>query len=102
MGLVGFSSRFIPDFATKAEPLRILCRKDENFEWGRAQEETFNTLKEELAGASKLAYFDRKAYVRVVADASPVGLGAVLVQQVDEQSRAVCYASRSLSDTERR
>lgn len=34
LGLVGFSSRFIPDFTTKAEPLRILCRKDENFEWG--------------------------------------------------------------------
>ena len=25
LGLVGFSSRFIPDFATKAEPLRVLC-----------------------------------------------------------------------------
>ena len=28
LGLVGFSSRFIPDFATKAEPVRILCRKE--------------------------------------------------------------------------
>ena len=37
LGLVGFSSRFIPDFATKAEPLRVLCRKDEKFLWGKAQ-----------------------------------------------------------------
>ena len=29
-------------------------------------------------------------------------LRAVLVQEVDGQSRAVCYASRSLSDTEHR
>ena len=34
MGLVGFSSRFIPDFVTKAEPLRILCRQGEKFAKG--------------------------------------------------------------------
>ena len=102
LGLVGFSSRFIPDFATKAEPLRVLCRKDEKFLLGKAQEEAFNTLKEDMAGASMLAYFDRRAPTEVIADASPVGLGAVLVQKVDGERRAVCYASRSLSDTERR
>ena len=102
LGLVGFSSRFIPDFATKAEPLRVLCRQGEKFVWGKTQEEAFNTLKEDLAGASMLAFFDRGARTQVIADASPVGLGAVLVQEVDGQSRAVCYASRSLSDTERR
>ena len=102
LGLVGFSSRFIPHFATKAEPLRVLCRKDEKFLWGKAQEEAFNTLKEDLAGASMLAYYDRGAPTEVIADASPVGLGAVLVQEVDGERRAVCYASRSLSDTERR
>ena len=102
LGLVGFSSRFIPDFATKAEPLRVLCRKDEKFLWGKAQEEAFNILKEDMAGASMLAYFDRGAPTEVIADASPVGLGAVLVQKVDGERRAVRYASRSLSDTERR
>ena len=102
LGPVGFSSRFIPDFATKAEPLRVLCRKDEKFLWGKAQEEAFNTLKENLAGASMLAYYDWGAPTEVITDPSPVGLGAVLVQEVDGERRAVCYASRSLSDTERR
>ena len=74
LGLVGFSSRFIPDFATKAEPLRVLCRKDEKFLWGKVQEEAFNTLKGDMAGASMLAYFDRGAPTEVIADASPVGL----------------------------
>lgn len=60
LGLVGFSSRFIPDFATKVEPLRVLCRKDEKFVWGKAHEEALNTLKEDMAGASMLAYFDRE------------------------------------------
>ena len=49
-----------------------------------------------------MAYFDRGAPTEVIADASPVVLGAVLVQEVDGKRRAVCYASRSLSDTERR
>ena len=47
-------------------------------------------------------FFERGAPAEVIADASPVGLGAVLVQEVDGERRAVCYASRSLSDTERR
>ena len=49
-----------------------------------------------------LVYFNRGAPIEVIADASPVGLGAVLVQEVGGERRAVCYASRSLSDTKRR
>ena len=38
----------------------------------------------------------------MIADASTVGLGAVLVQEKNGVGRAVCYASRSLSSVERR
>ena len=38
----------------------------------------------------------------MIADASPVGLGAVLVQEQGGELRVISYASRSLSDTERR
>ena len=37
-----------------------------------------------------------------MAYASPEGLNAVLVQEVNGKSRAVCDASRSLGDVERR
>ena len=37
-----------------------------------------------------LAYFDRDAHTRVIADASPVGLGAVLVQE-GKRGRAALY-----------
>ncbi|XP_055585172.1 uncharacterized protein K02A2.6-like [Uranotaenia lowii] len=49
-----------------------------------------------------LAHFDPKLSTRVVADASPVGLGAVLIQFFEGQPRAVCFASKSLTDTEKR
>ena len=38
----------------------------------------------------------------MIADASPVDLGVVLVQEQGEELRVISYASRSLSDTERR
>jgi len=42
--------------------------------------EAFVELKSRLANAETLAYSDRNAPTEVIADAGPVGLGAVLVQ----------------------
>lgn len=102
LGLVGFSSRFIPQFATLSEPLRRLTRKDCTFTFGPKQKQAFLTLKTELAQAGTLAYFDKEAPTKVIADASPVGLGAVLVQTQKGEEVPVCYVSRSLTDCERR
>ena len=102
LGLVGFSARFIPDFATTADPLRILARKGEPFMWDEEQEKSFQKLKNQVASAPVLAYFDKDAFTRVIDDASRMGLGAVLVQEKNGESRAVCYASRSLVQVERR
>ena len=102
MGLVNFNARFIRDLATKAEPLHRLTRNGSKFQWTGEQEKAFQTLKKDLASANTLAYFDTNAAIRVVADASPVGLGAVLVQTQHGIDRVVSYASRSLTDVERR
>lgn len=100
--MMGFSARLIPDFATTAEPLRKVDRKDSTFVQEREQQQAFEKLKKNLASASVLAYFDRQAHTRVIADASPISLGAILVQEKDGETIAVCYASRSLSSVERR
>ena len=102
LGMVGFSARFIPNFATLAEPLRAISRQGVPFVWGKEQDASFKELKRQLASASVLAYFDKDAHTRVIADASPVGLGAVLVQEKNGDSRALSYASKSLSQVERR
>ena len=103
LGLVNFSARYIPDMATVSEPLRMLTKTNVPFKWEREQQHAFDTLKEKLTNAQTLAYFDVKAQTRVIADASPVGLGAILAQKQSNGSyRAVCYASKSLSDVEKR
>ncbi len=59
-------------------------------------------LKEPLANAAGLAYFNHTVRTQVIAGASPGGLGAVLVQQQpDGSARAICYASRTLTSVER-
>ena len=102
LGLVNFSARFIENLATKSEPLRKLTKKNEKFVWGNEQKKAFDQLKSDLTKADTLAYFDSKAETRIIVDASPVGLGAVLTQTQNGVKRVVHYASRSLSDVERR
>ena len=102
LGLVNFSAGFVPNLATVAEPLRKLTRKSVPFEWGMEQKESFAALKKALANAETLAYFDRNADTQLITDASPVGLGAIPVQVKDEEARVIAYASRSLSNGERR
>lgn len=102
LGLANYSSRFIPRFATITDPLRRLLHKDAEFDFGVEQKAAFSELKRRMADATTLAYFDKDAPTKVIADASPVGLGAVLVQVQKGSPVAVCYASRALTDVEKR
>ncbi|VDI78407.1 Hypothetical predicted protein [Mytilus galloprovincialis] len=102
LGLVNYSARFISDLATISAPLRALTRKDATFTWGKDEQRSFDELKRRLANAETLGYYDKSALTKVIADASPVGLGAVLIQEQNGEMRIISYASRSLSDTERR
>ena len=102
LGTAGFSARFIPDFATTADPLRKLTHTGAKFVWGPGEQQAFDRLKDQVATAAALAYFDPAAPTQVIADASPVGLGAVLVQRHDGIHRPIAYASRTLTPVERR
>ena len=51
-----------------------------------------------------MGYFDLRKETKIIVDASPVGLGAMLVQcdLKAGQGQIIAYASRSLADTEKR
>ena len=49
-----------------------------------------------------LGYYDKNAKTQVIADASPHGLAGILLQVQNGEKRVICYASRTLSQVERR
>ncbi|KAL7725832.1 hypothetical protein ACLKA6_015914 [Drosophila palustris] len=103
LGLVTYVGKFIPDLANLTEPLRRLLKKDCKFDWGETEKRAFEDLKSRLAKIPNLAYFDPNNKTRLIADASPVALGAVLLQFTgDNELKIISFASRSLSDVEKR
>lgn len=103
MGLVNFVGKFNPHMGTYTEPLRKLLKKNARFLWGMEQEKAFGRLKELLTVAPTLGYFDAAAPTYLVADASPFGIGAILLQKQDKTVKIIrSYASKSLTDQERK
>ena len=98
LGLASFYRKFAPNFARIAEPLHFLTRKDVQFEWTVACQDSFNCLKKKLIKGPVLAYPDfSKDYV-LETDANKQGLGAILSQvHNDGKCHPVSYASRALS-----
>lgn len=102
LGLVNYVGKFIPNLATLTDPLRQLTKQQHKFVWNREQQLAFEELKRHMLNPMTLGYFDVDDRTQLIADASPVGLGAVLIQINKHGPRVISYASRSLSDVEKR
>ncbi|GKD04625.1 putative reverse transcriptase domain-containing protein, partial [Tanacetum coccineum] len=66
--------------------------KNKKYEWGAEQEETFQTLKDNLCNALILSFLDGIKDFVVYCDASNQGLGCLLMQR----GKVIAYASRQL------
>ena len=104
LSLVQYCAKLLPDFSQVAETLRMLTRKNQQFMWEDAQQKFFLKLKDLLTRAETLAYFKNECRTRIVADAGPTGIGAVLtITQLQYGLwRVISHASRNLTDVERR
>ena len=98
LGTVNYLGKFIPNLATVTEPIRVLLWKDTEFEWSYEQDQAFREIKEILTKDESpiLKFFDVTKPVTISCDASPTGLGGVLLQE----GFPVAYASRSLTEAE--
>ena len=98
LGLVTYLSPFIPGLSTLTAPLRELLKKDTDFSWNCTYDIAFEWVKEAVISDTTLRYFDPSLPVTIQVDASQVGLGAALLQN----GKPVAFASKALTETERR
>ena len=104
LGSAMWSGRFIKKISTIIDALWPLTNKNALWHWGDVEQKALDDLKAALTGEA-LAYFNKEWLTEVHTDASPVGLSSILIQ-VDpnnsDNKRVICYASRRLTDVERR
>lgn len=98
LGMTNYIGRFIPNYSTITAPLRDLTKNNVNFEWGKNQQESFETLKRDLTSDKVMAYFDATKQTVMIVDASPLGLRALFIQD----GKVISYGSRALNDVETR
>ena len=103
VGLCNYYSRFIPNFSHVMSPLYHLLQKNVPFAWGPSQQDSFDRIKQLFKHDNVLQHYDPNAELMLETDASPYGLGAVLMQRPDAHSSwlPVQFASRTLNSAER-
>ncbi|GJW78175.1 putative reverse transcriptase domain-containing protein [Tanacetum coccineum] len=73
-------------------PLTKLTKKDKKYEWGKEEEEAFQTMKQKLCSAPILAFPEGMEDFMVYCDASLKGYEAVLMQR----EKVISYTSQQL------
>ena len=102
LGMANQLGEFSPTLAEVTQPLRELLSTKRAWVWTSSQELAFGELKKALTQPTILEFYNPQAPVKVSADASSFGLGAVPLQQSRSLWKPVSYASRWMSETERR
>ncbi|XP_072384611.1 uncharacterized protein [Diabrotica undecimpunctata] len=80
LGTIVYLAKFIPNLSEHTSPLRCLLSSKNEWHWGHNEQACFDKLKNLVASATTLHYFnpDKKTILSV--DASPYGLGAMVSQ----------------------
>lgn len=100
VAFANYYRKFIPNFATIAKPLNNLTRKNVVFRWGDNCQRAFDELKRCLLNPPILAYPDFSQQFILTVDASAMGCGAVLSQNINDSDLPIAYASKSFNHAE--
>ena len=74
----------------------------ERWNWSQACEEAFKEVKKQLVSARILVHYDPELPLRMAADASAYGVGAVISHVYEDGSeRPIAFASHTLTPSER-
>jgi hypothetical protein len=96
--MVQYLAKFMPNLASDLEPIRALTKKDSEWNWSPECEKALKAVKEKVTSTPVLVFFDPSKELVLQVDSSKDGLGAAILQN----GRPLEYASRALTQTERR
>ncbi|CAH4036821.1 unnamed protein product [Pieris brassicae] len=102
LGMANFFNKFIPNLASITNPLNNLLKKESSFQWTTQCEEAFTKIKKEILSKRVLTHFDPTKSLVLATDASPLGQVQSYHRLTDGSERPVAFASRTLSDSEKR
>lgn len=104
LGLASYVSAYIPRFADLTEPLWRVSGNNVAFEWGDEQKLSFENVKKAIMTCTtSQGFFSVNDKTFLYTDASPHAVGAVLVQQDEQEDyRIISFASKTLTKTERK
>ena len=100
IGLTSYFRSYVRNFATIAEPITKLLRKNIKFCWNNTEQEAFEKLKNEIVNAGTLIYPDFNDEFFIQVDASGYAIGAVLCQSRNNVILPIFFASKTLSKWE--
>lgn len=101
LGLVTFYARFIKDLATIAHPLYQLLKNETRWEWSQNCNNAFEKIKQEICSDRFLVHFKEDIPLKLVCDASQIGVGCVLAHEMpDGSEKPIAFASRLLNKAE--
>lgn len=103
LGLAAYVSPYIQNFSDLTNPLWTVSTT-RTWSWGPQQSAAFEATKKAIADCTiALGYFSEEDKTVLYTDASPVALGAVLVQENTKSiPRIISFASKALTPTEQK
>ena len=101
LGMASWYRRYIEGFSKITAPLNRLLKKGQRWQWTAEQDKAFCELKQHLTEAPVLTCPDFEQPFILQTDASDLGLGVALTQNIEGNDQVIAYASRSLTSCEK-
>ena len=102
LGLLNYYSKFIPNLASIVHPLNQLLRHNIKWKWSVDCAKAFSQAKKSLVSSQVLDHYNPELPIRMAADASAYGVGAVISHVYpDGSEKPIAFASHTLSKSQK-